>query len=456
MAEKREVKVTLNVEQGSSINNAFKDIAQGTDKLKQQAGSQGGSVGAAFGSGFAKAATAAMTAGAVVNAAASIARAGYDQYSTGGQKARQLFRDIVPFGSRIQGVTDSFSGRASAFEAERLRSDKQSAMNDIAGRTQSTMLGLNPQLAENAARSSAFGGQSAITLTGMSRSTGGGELAFQQETRRLPIRREIAKAERELAAATASRMSSEQELLKIEAKGNSLKAERAKLRKALGLDTGSGVEREQITNRISAANSAIEANVALNQQAANQVFEAKKREAQGRGNLGANKAALKETQAADLEERAANMAGLQSTIGMMNPFDRARAVDANKRLISAGGDTTRLSQEDVQLALSTGGSSASKLIETAGGRTREAGQIQGLYGDTFGTGTAESQRQSAQQIRAEAEQERFKAEAGVAKEFVNAGARMAEIVAKNMLDLLNAFQSELVNKLFKSRGGNAQ
>lgn len=446
MAEKREVKVTLDIEQGKSVGSAFKQIGDGVRQLNQQAGQQGQSAGQSFAATFFKSMIAGVTGAAAINASAAIARVGHDSFLTAGQAGRQLFRDIVPFGGRIQGLTDSFGGRAAGMETAKYRSDQQAAAFEARNRESSMLLSLNPQLAEARNRSSVLASSTPLLMGGIDRSTGMGERNFREASRLLPVQREIAKAEREAQAAAAGRLQSEQELNKAVNNGNKLTSERTQLQKTLDANRGSGVDRQKIINRLGVVNDALDQNRELQIQARQQVMAQKTTEAQARANVGMQRAALKEAQASNLEDRAERSASGASALGMMNPFDRQRGVEAVRMLQASNGDLSQLPPDMQQLALQLSGQTGQRMVEGFGSRTPEFQRLQGLLPAEF-SGNPEQLRRDASTARDQAERERMKTQQELSSTIMNAGQNMADMVSKAMLELVASMETRLLNNI---------
>lgn len=438
--EKREVKVTLDIEQAKGVNQAFRDIGQAAQQFQDQARKSGATAGSSFGTafasaaGFGKALAGGLVGGAVVNAGASIARAGYDQYLTSGQAGRQIFRDVVPFGSRIQGTFDAFSGRAAGFQQEDIASQRRQVFNEFAQRNQALGLSLNPELAGGRARLADLRSTGPIFGGNFDRSTSAGERSFQESQKLLPIEREIAKASREARASTIERMQVQTELSKIEARGNTLIRERVELDKKLTANSGSGVERQGILRRLEDTNNAIAANQQQQEAGQGQLRGARGREAEAKRAEQLQFSARAEARAEILENRAATSAGHASGLGMMNPFDRARSVDAFKMLQQFRGDLSMLPPDMQGLAMQVGGAGANKLVENFGRGTSEFRQMQKLLPDQY-AGDPEQLRRDAQQARNEAEKLRNEAEQGVTRAGVEAGQRMGDAIGKILLQL---------------------
>lgn len=441
--QKREVKVSLEIESSDKTKGTFARMESGLKEFQQKAGD---ALERTFGQAIGRGMASKIAVTQAVEAGAAIARAVNDSFSTTGQAARGLFRDIVPGGAWAQRTVDSFSGRAAGMEQSRFRAEQQQAAFDKEARLSSVMMGLNPQLAGVAERSRGLGAASPILMGAIDRSTGVGERDFREQSRLLPLKREIAKADRESQVATVSRVKAEEELGKLTTRANTLTKERAELTNRLNRDQGSGVERQRMIDRLRTVNEAANSTGELQMQARMNVYQERLREGQAQGSASAARAAEKEAQAANLEERATTAAGSATTLGMMNPFDRARSVDAVKMLQSAKGDISQLPPDLAQLALSVSGESGRRMVEGFGAKTSEYKQLSGLLPAEFG-GDPETLRRQAGAARDEAEREKMKGEAAMARSAERAGEGLGDAISAAMERFLQAALIRIENNM---------
>ena len=111
-------------------------------------------------------------------------------------------------------------------------------------------LGNAPAQARLAGMAHAYGMGNPVTMPVINREffVAGSSTAYEDATSALPIRQEIAKSEREYAAATAARLANQKELNRLETHQNSLIGERRRLEGEIGKG-GSGVGYQQLLER---------------------------------------------------------------------------------------------------------------------------------------------------------------------------------------------------------------
>lgn len=398
-------------------------------------GRSGGQYGGPGAGGGAMAAALMGGSLAAVNASAAIARVGHDSFMTSGQKGRAILRSM-PMGGWAMDKIDSFSGRAAGMEKANLLSSFEGVREQGATQLQASRLGMMPQIAGAKSLGQSMRSANPILMGGIDRSTSAGEREFRERSRLIPVEREIAEKQREATAATASRLQAEKEMFTIVKRGDDLAKERASLNQRINRDQGSGTSRQELLKRFEVVNDAIEANRSQREQAWNTIHGAKIAEGQAKGATALSRAQYQGERANILEERAGLAAGQATNFGMMNPFDRARSVEAFKMLQQSKGNTAMLPPDMLQLAMSAGGPAAQKLVEGYGSRTNEYQQMRKLAPDVY-AGSPEDLRREAGLARDEQERQTIKAKEEMATTAEKAGENFADMVSVSMIKFVN-------------------
>lgn len=436
-------------------------VALGSFGFGETAGTAGRISGAATGLdsvGFTGAATALQRAAlplAVANSLASgaegVAGMAYDNYSTGEQKGRQFVRDFVPGGARVQRFVDAMTGRAAGYEQAGIDAQMRSAESQYRGRLASFEQGFNPQQAGREGYARAAAGQSAITPTVFDRSSAVGERAYREEQRLLPLKKEQAKAEREYAAATAERLSAQQELNKANDRARALENQRAKLERDLQRgDNQSGVSRQNVLLRIRNVNEELTGAYSGQQSAIQQSAAARGRESEAGGAARLARARTQLLGQADvLDERAQTALGSASRIGGMNPFDRMQGLQA-ARLIADRGSTEGLPQEVVQAGLGFAPQTVGKIVQQTGAQSEayKLGAADPRLAADFPAGDPNALQKQADELRkqfAEVEDDVNKQVASaLSSSFKNVGKEIGQAMRQELLkmkdDIIRAIQ----------------
>lgn len=301
-----------------------------------------------------------------------------DRHLTEAQKEREGFKQLVPFGERIMGVVDSFSGRTQ--EMGLVHEQARYAQAATRGRTAQYgfELGFNPHQAGLSAYAKSFAGQMPAIPPIYDRSSAGGEQQYRDAMRLLPLKQETLKTERELAKAASERGSAEMEQVKIARRINELKTESASIRPQLNDGSGPDLLRKQ--ERFKNIQEEIQQLAPMQQQTLQGAAEARSREAQARG---ANeKAKLREDvigRAEFFQDRADTARGTATRLGQMDPLERAQAAQAV--LMAKRGYVDALPPEYKALAAGIAPKEMEKIFENAGANSgayktlREAGVV---------------------------------------------------------------------------------
>lgn len=439
-------------------------VALGSFGFGETAGTAGRISGAATGLdsiGFTGAATALQRAAlplgianSLANGAEGMAGMMYDKYSTGEQKGRQFVRDFVPGGARVQRFVDAMSGRAAGYEQAAIDAQMRSAEGQYRGRLASFEQSYNPQQAGREGYARTAGGQSAVLPTVFDRSSAIGERAYREEQRLLPLKREQAKAEREYAAATAERLSAQQELNKANDRARALEQQRAKLERDLQRDDNqSGVSRQNVLLRIKNVNEELAGARANQQSSVQQSAAARGRESEAGGAARLARARTELLGRADvLDERAQTALGSASRVGGMNPFDRMQGLQA-ARLIADRGSVEGLPQEVVQAAQAFAPQTVGKIVQQTGAQSEayKLGATDPRLAADFPAGDPNALQRQADELRkqfAEAEDSINKQVAGaLAASFRNVGRDIGAALAKSLQDM----KADIINTIRVSR-----
>lgn len=395
------------------------------------------------------AARAAPIAGAIVggiDTAAHASRIMSDHYSTGDMKARALAR-MLPGGETLQGWYDSFSGRAAGME----RASVESRVRGIGVQggldISAYALSHNPQQAGLAATAGAYQRGSAVTAGVFDRTTGAGRTAYEDAQRMLPYRQATAKAERDMAASSAQRLSAQKELNRLEAKENELTATQVKLKRQID-EGGSGVEFQELLERHKNTSAELQGINMQRRQALESVAGFGREEAGARGELA--KARIRESllgKADNLTARAERSEASAGRLGDMDPFQRAQGLQAIK-LLEGGASPDVLGPEMKAAARALDPDSYDQLIKqhglgTAEFKSRQAENKRGFEGN-YG-----SLYREADTLREQAGQEEYRADTKAAGEIAKAGANLAVEFArlsKQYTDsAIDAFRKEILS-----------
>jgi hypothetical protein len=175
-----------------------------------------------------------------IDTAAKTANILHDPHTTGEQKARAFFREVVPGGETLQRWNDQFTGRE-----HKMASVHEQAMYrgiEMQRRVQETRFGIesNPHISGLTSFADTYRRQSAALAPVMDRSTASGEQQYRLAMKILPLRQETLRTERELAKATAERRSSSEEEIELAKKIKGITGWQQAIRPTL--DSGSGPE----------------------------------------------------------------------------------------------------------------------------------------------------------------------------------------------------------------------
>lgn len=297
----------------------------------------------------------------------------------------------------------------------------------------------------------------------VNRTTASGEQFFREEQRLLPIRRELAKNEREMAAATKEYNAAAEHESKLKTKLKDLDKQRtAAVKEAAKWEDPeyrkdlSKEDREKaiLATRLGVSN--VEKEIQGTAEAATAAGQARGAakgrmgEATGRGF--ALQAQQAENKASIFEDRAATASGSARSLGGMNVFDRAFGLQAFKALQQYGPDA--LPPEMLAAAQQFAPQTAGKLLEQHGAGTAEFKEGQSVAPADF-TGNPEELRRKADDARREAEGFNRQSERAFTESAAEAGRGMGELVNDAMLKMFESFRREVENgKRIERAGAN--
>lgn len=473
MPENRNVNVALNVGLGPQGDKALRDLqrsieaaSKSQERLQQSAaavfsplitnpaGGRGGATGAglvkdergfgsAVGSALGRYVAPIMVAHTALETAKFSALAVHDPYITGGQIERQGFRQLAPFGGTVQDLVDAFSGRAAKMQQVDIASKRRDLENQFQDQFSRFTTSYAPRQAgrEEAARQAAgFGG---IYMPRTDRTTAGGEIQFQEQSKLIPVRREIARLEREAAVAVKERNAAESNFADLTRRSLGLEQTRARLTAQVRADQGAGPERQAMLRELNDVENQLKRLAEARQQAAEAV--AQSREKAGAAGAAVTKARAEEaeTRAEIFESRAARSAGRAKQLGLMSPIERQQALQALELAQKYGLDY--LPPELKQQALALAPETVGKLAETQGALTPEFRRAQELAPAEFGEKgtTPEDLRQEAAKAREEAESLRVQAEQQFTSSAEAAGRDLAMQIRGMMKTFFDAMKRQI-------------
>lgn len=381
----------------------------------------------------------AMGIGAV-NAAATAATSIHDRYLNDAQRGRQIFKDVVPFGSWIVNTTEKFEGRTARMQDEDVYSQKRRAELASAGRMAEWNLANMPTMAGQAERYAQLRNASAISLGSFDTRTASGRVQAQEEARLVPVRKQLAAAQREQAAATKERYMAETQLGIAQAKGLELERKRAEAQKRLDQDNTSGERRQKLIREANDANAAVAANAELQISARTAVQGAIVKQAGAQQATGMASAAVTEAQAANIQAKADRSAAAAEAFGLMNPFEREFAVDSLKTAQKYGVDA--LTPEQKSAAARAAPMTFGALAEQAGAASGAFGELRRVAFDEFGD--PQRLRNQAAATRDTAARQELRSQADAAREIERAGTTFGRDVGTAIKVALEAAKREII------------
>lgn len=196
------------------------------------------------GSAIGKAAVPLALAASGLEAGKAAFRLGQDEYLTDAQRERGFVRSNA-VGRYISDTVDTFSGRARAMERTEENRERMAQVRAIEIERSQFRQTIDQRQADVTA--GIRGGQAlkGVFRGSTDRGTVEGRLAYEQESRLLPLRKQTAKAEQEYATAKYGAMNAQTNLNKLETEGEKLAENRLRLQKQLNR-VGSGPVRQDV------------------------------------------------------------------------------------------------------------------------------------------------------------------------------------------------------------------
>lgn len=382
----------------------------------------------------------------VSHGATAVADSYYDPYITNEQIGRKLFRDVVPGGGEAQKVADAFSGRSAGMQQAEVRGQQQTNQFRYEQQLASYNLGFQPGQVGRESRSGLLDNAQAVLMPNIDRTTSTGEREYRETARLLPVKRELAKADRERTVANKELTATQDQLIKIETRGLELEKRRAELQiETTRKDAGSGPQLQGKLRELEATEGAIRDNRSLSIEARQARMAASNRAAEAEGNFQQVQAQEKLGQAQNITERAERASGRAKSLGRMNPAERVQA-EAYFRLVESNKDNLDLLPNEVITgAESFAPERVGKYIENRGLKSSQFRYGQQAAPEEFGAPgeTPQSLRQRANDLENQAAQQQLRAEAGIAKAGAEAGKDMAATVGRAMESLRDSFNREI-------------
>jgi hypothetical protein len=400
-----------------------------------------------------RASAVAGTAVAALNTAGTAASAFGNPYMTGDARARSIAQSI-PGVAPLLRIGENLNQRGNKLEAARVGGEQYEAY--ARSRLERSALEFQygiPQAGREAAATAA-GAASPIFQRRVNRDSAEGERAFREESRLLPIRREMAKATREVTAATAERVKAEEVEAKIGARARELETQRIRQAKIVADQEGgkfpegmSKEDREKArlaeVSRLTGVENELQGTRNQQKQAADAVFQSRIAEGNAKGRVGAVKAEELEAQSQIYAQRADTYAGSGRRLGGMNPMERQFGLQALQALQKYGPDA--LPPEMLAAAQQFAPETAGKLVEVHGRGTAEYEAGKKLAPAEFGD--VAKARQQSLDFADQAEEQRRKTEATTTATAAEAGRGMAEAVGKFIDQIRDSFVREIDNRL---------
>jgi hypothetical protein len=389
--------------------------------------------------------------GSMMNTIGQVARIHHNPFATNEEKGRALFR-MLPGGETTQQFFDSITGREARMQT--IEKEGRQAMAQARGEQRITSVfgSLEPGQQGRGAFATSFIRQQLSGAAGaafhpvMDRSSARGDVAFQNEMKLIPARKELLRTERELAKATSERQASEQHMKTISNKQLELSKDRARVERELTQKQNqSGPNRFRKQNEL--ARILQEQQAYAEQQASHSqsLTGARQAEAQAKGAVGAAQAGMKRAEA-DVKQSAADRSmGTARTLGEMEPLQRQQGMNVLK-MLQEGANPDLLPAEIKSLARQVAPAEYDKIISRHGAQTEtfQAGKQAGLVGfegDPF------QLQKEADQLRREGDEGEFKAEGQAAQEVADAGRGLANTIKSYVEKMIEAVKREIENEL---------
>lgn len=206
----------------------------------------------------------ALAAGGL-EAGKTASRLSQDEYLTDAQRERGFVRSNV-VGRYISDTFDTFSGRARGMERAEEQRELRNQVGGVQIQRQEFLQGIANRRGQAAAAMRGAEGLKGTFRGNTSRDSVESRLAYEQESRMLPLRKQTARAEQEYATAKYAAMNAQTTLNKLETDGNTLAEKRSQLQGRLN-NVASGPQRQDILYQLESNKNLLDANITQRQKA---------------------------------------------------------------------------------------------------------------------------------------------------------------------------------------------
>lgn len=186
-------------------------------------------------------------------------RLSQDEYLTDAQRERGFVRSNI-VGRYISDTFDTFSGRARGMERAEEQRTLRGEMTGVQVQRQEFLQGIGNRRGQAVAAMRGAEGLKGTFRGSTQRDSVESRLAYEQESRLLPLRKQTARAEQEYATAKYAAMNAQTTINKLETEGNSLAEKRIQLSKRRD-QVGSGPERQDILYQLENNRALMDANI---------------------------------------------------------------------------------------------------------------------------------------------------------------------------------------------------
>ncbi len=237
--------------------------------------------------------------------------------------------------------------------------------------------------------------------------------------------------------------------MKLEEKKNALYGARESTRK--GMAGQIGADRFQSIGFLADYDQEIQRNAAQREAQAGRIGQAKQGEAQALYNQNMVGVRGLRSNAEDMEQRAARSGGIAQTLGGMDRFGQADAVESLELLLKYGPEM--LSQEQIAQTRAVAPQKVAKILEKRGAGSAAFARL-GLIGDED-MGNPEALRGAAAIDRDRAAEFEHEAEKKLAESAASAGKVMAEAMVRAMQDAAAMFVEHIRTEMMRAKGAKS-
>ncbi len=399
----------------------------------------------------------------IAHAGAGVASVSYDETLTNTQMTRGLAKQI-PVLKEALGLYDLLSGRVrdmARVEEERQRQEVR-VQRDIAINESRFHIGRETTSAQ--IRANVTGGATAVEQSFIDRRTAAGEKEYQIASKILPVRQEIASAEREAVIAAQEQQKAGERYNALISKRNGLQTHAADLEARLsekakgvyrpGMNFGeylvrsidrdlggagneSGPQRQQLLYAAEQNTQRIEANERLVQEAARDRAAAERRKAEADARVQQARVAEMQARAEIKQGEIESAQSVAQRLGGAGPVGRQFGIYALQHLQKFGPDSA--SPEIIAAAQGIAPRTTGKLLETYGAQTGEYAQLQKIAPLDVAGGLEDLRKEHNEMIN-----NISKANLDIQKSLTDATAKALEPLGKMIVDSITfAFDAVL-------------